>query len=203
MARAVVFDLGKVLLDFDYGIAGRRIAARGGTDPETVRRFIDHSPALFRFETGRIDRRQFFEEVRAATGFAGGIDEFSAFFADIFTPIEPMVRFHDRLRHAGLSTFIFSNTNELAIGHIRREFPFFSRFNGYILSYEHGAMKPDPALYEVVETRTGLRGSGLFYIDDRPENVATARERGWLAVVHTDPAETERAWEEASRQPIG
>lgn len=199
MARAVVFDLGKVLVDFDYGIAGRRIAARGGTDPEAVRSFIDHSPVLFRFETGRITRQEFFEEVRGATGFAGTIEEFSAYFSDIFTPIEPMVQFHEQLRRAGIPTYVFSNTNELAIGHIRRSFPFFSGFDGYILSYEHGAMKPDPALYDVVEARTGCLGSELFYIDDRPENVATGRERGWRAVVHVDPGETKRAYEEACR----
>jgi HAD superfamily hydrolase (TIGR01509 family) len=195
--KAAIFDLGKVLVDFDYSIAGRRIAARGGTQPEAVRRFIDHSPLLFRFETGRINREEFFAEVRAATGFAGTLEEFSGYFADIFTPIEPMVEFQQRLRGGGVPTFIFSNTNELAIGHIRRNFPFFAHFDGYILSYEHGAMKPDPALYEVVESVSGCRAAELFYIDDRPENIATARDRGWQGVVHQDPARTMQAWESA------
>ena len=67
--NVVVFDLGKVLVDFDYRIAGRRIAARSKLGPEEVQRFIDHSPVLFRYETGLMARSQFFEEVRAATGF--------------------------------------------------------------------------------------------------------------------------------------
>ena len=191
--KAVVFDLGKVLVDFDYSIAGRRIAARGATSANQVRDFIDHSPLLVRFETGRITREQFFTEVRAATGFRGTFDEFSEFFADIFTPIEPMVKFHAELRAGGLPTYIFSNTNELAIGHIRRNFHFFSRFDGYILSYEHGAMKPDPELYEVVESKTGCRRQELFYIDDRPENIATAAARGWQAVLHKTPDQTRNA----------
>src|SRR5947208_2462748 len=104
---------GKDLVDFDYGIAGRRIAARGRVSAEAVQELIDHSPLLFRFETGQVSQEQFFAEVRAATGFRGTIEEFSEFFADIFTTIEPMVKLNAELRQRGVPTYIFSNTNEL------------------------------------------------------------------------------------------
>src|SRR5207244_9141579 len=136
---------------------------------------------------------QFFCEVRAATGFEGTIDEFSEFFADIFTPIGEMVALQDELRERRVPTYIFSNTNELAVAHIRRNFPFFSRFDGYILSYEQGAMKPDPRLYEVVEAKTGCRSRELFYIDDRPENIETAAGRGWQVILHEAPDQTRKA----------
>src|SRR5439155_22812196 len=139
--RAVVFDLGKVLVDFDYHIAGRRIAARGKMSAGEVQKFIDHSPLLIRFETGQMSREQFFAEVKSATGFDGTLDEFTEFFADIFSPIEPMLKLHAALRQRGVPTYVFSNTNELAVGHIRKNFPFFNQFNGYVCSYEHGAMK--------------------------------------------------------------
>jgi HAD superfamily hydrolase (TIGR01509 family) len=190
--KAVVFDLGKVLVDFDYSIAGRRIAALSRMSASEVQAFIDHSPLLFRFETGEIDRQQFFSEIQAATGFRGTLAEFSEFFADIFTPIEPMVDLHDELRERGVPAYIFSNTNELAIGHIRRNFEFFSRFDGYVLSYEHGVMKPQPGLYEAVESCARLRGGEILYLDDRPENVTAGANRGWQAILHKSP-ETSRA----------
>src|SRR2546421_9218493 len=86
--KAVIFDLGKVLLDFDYSIAGRKIAARSNLSAADVQEFIDHSPLLCRFETGRIGKEQFFAEVQARTGFRGTSAEFSEFFADIFTRSE-------------------------------------------------------------------------------------------------------------------
>jgi len=181
---AVVFDLGKVLVDFDYRIAGRGIAARGALSADAVQEFIEHSPLLFRFETGQISTEQFFAEVRAATAFRGTFAEFGEFFADIFTAIEPMVQLHAELYRHGVPTYIFSNTNCLAVAHIRKNFPFFSDFDGYIYSFEHGAMKPDPRLYEVVEQRTRLRGPEIVYLDDRPENVATGLARGWRAFLH-------------------
>jgi HAD superfamily hydrolase (TIGR01509 family) len=185
--RAVVFDLGKVLVDFDYGIAARKIAGHGTMDPDAVRKFLDHSPLLYTFETGRMTEQQFFETVRDGTGFRGDFEAFANAFADIFFPIEPMIALHARVRAAGTPTYIFSNTNGIAVSHIRRRFPFFANFDGYILSYEHGAMKPDARLYEVVERQSGLRGEQLLYMDDRPENVAAGAERGWQVILQTSP----------------
>jgi HAD superfamily hydrolase (TIGR01509 family) len=149
-----------------------------------VQKFIDHSPLLFRFETGQMGREEFFAEVQSATGFDGTLDELTEFFADIFSPIQPMLNLHAALRQRGIPTYVFSNTNELAVSHIRKNFPFFSQFNGYVCSYEHGAMKPDAKLYEVVERTSRLGGSELLYFDDRAENVAAGAARGWQAVLH-------------------
>ena len=191
--EVIVFDLGKVLVDFDYSIAARRIAGRGKMLPEPLRGFIDHSPLLFRYETGLMNREQFYKEICAITGFCGDIEEFGVAFADIFAPIPPMVQLHATLRKAGFPTYIFSNTNDLAVGHIRRKFPFFNDFDGYILSYEHGAMKPDAKLYEVVEKVSGHAGGEILYLDDRPENVAAGAARGWQVILQQSPERTRAA----------
>jgi HAD superfamily hydrolase (TIGR01509 family) len=85
--------------------------------------------------------------------------------------IKPMIALQAALRADGIPTYIFSNTNGIAIGHIRRRFPFFSRFDGYILSYEVGAMKPSEKIYAAVERATGHAGEAIVYLDDRAENV--------------------------------
>ena len=186
--EVAVFDLGKVLVDFDYSIAARRIAARSTMPPADIQKFIDHSPLLVRYETGLMSREEFYSEIRAITGFLGDIEEFGSFFADIFSPMDEMIRLHAQLRERGVPTFIFSNTNDLAISHIRRNFPFFANFDAYVLSYEHGAMKPHAKLYEVVEQVTGRRGSEILYLDDRPENADAGVARGWHVIQHNDPA---------------
>src|SRR3569832_1605078 len=110
--EVVVFDLGKVLVDFDYSIAAKKFAALGRSSPEEIKNFIDHSPLLFRFETGLMTATEFFGEVCAATDFRGQESEFCQIFADIFSPIEPMIAMHAALRTRGIPTYIFSNTNE-------------------------------------------------------------------------------------------
>lgn len=188
--KSVVFDLGKVLVDFDYGIAGRKLAARAGMAATELGQFLVHVPLIVRYETGLISSQEFYEEVRAATGYLGDLEEFAQLFADIFTPIEPMIELHSELRGQGYRTYIFSNTNELAIRFIRRNFPFFQNFDGYILSYEHKSMKPESGLYEVVETKSGVRGQEILYVDDRPENVASGAARGWQVILQESPAKT-------------
>lgn len=188
--EVVVFDLGKVLVDFDYNIAAQKISKRGRITPEAIQKLVDHSPLLYRLETGLMTNEQFFSEVCAATGFGGNFEEFSGCFSDIFSPIEPMIQWHQTLREKGIPTYIFSNTNELAIRHIRQRFPFFANFNDYILSYEHSAMKPDAKLYEVVERLSGKRGDSILYLDDRAENVAAGAARNWQTILQESPAKT-------------
>ena len=185
--RAVVFDLGKVLVDFDYGIAARRIAARGKMTLGEIAQYINQSPVFLQYESGHVTTEQFYNEIRQVTGFRGDLAEFSDCFADIFVAIEPMVQLQAALRREGLAAYAFSNTNELAAEHIRRTFPFYANFDGYILSYQHGAMKPDAKLYEVVEHKSGRRSADLLYLDDRPENVVAGAARGWQVILHETP----------------
>jgi len=195
MIKALVFDLGKVLVDFDYSIAARRFAERAKLPPAEIKHFIDHSPLLFRLERGQMTSEQFYRELSGTTHFTGSFAEFREFFADIFTPINDMVQLHADLRALGFPTFIFSNTNDIAVAHIRRNFPFFANFDGYILSYEHGVMKPDAGLYEVVERESGSKDKEILYLDDRPENVAAGAARGWQVILQETPEKTRAAVE--------
>jgi FMN phosphatase YigB (HAD superfamily) len=191
----VAFDLGKVLVDFDYSIAARKIAARSAAPPDGVNRFIGESDITVKYELGLVTRREFFEQARQAIGFHGTFEEFGEFFADIFTEIPPMIELHAALRRRGVPTYIFSNTNDLAIEHIRRNFPFFKNFDGYIFSCEIGAMKPDAKIYEALEKLAGRRGADILYLDDRPENVAGGAARGWRAILHETPEKSRAAVE--------
>ncbi len=190
MVKTVVFDLGKVLVDFDYEIAARSIGSRTKLTPLEINEFMMHSPLLVRYEMGLLTSEEFYKEVCSASGYAGTLDEFGGCFGDIFSPIEPMVQLQAALRQRGIPTYIFSNTNDLAIRHIRRNFPFFTDFNGYILSYEHRAMKPDAKLYEVVEKTSGRRGPEILYLDDRSENIAAGAARGWQVILHETAEKT-------------
>ena len=191
--KAVVFDLGKVLLDFDYGIAVSQIQAFCKLSLAELQKLINQSPLLHRYETNLLSTAEFFAEVQAVSGFCGSFDQFQAMFADIFTPIEPMVALHRQVRARGVPTYVFSNTNDLAIRHIRARFPFFRHFDGYILSYEQNLMKPDPRIYAVVEQMANRQGADLLYIDDRLENLLPGQERGWQTILHQDPQTSEAA----------
>lgn len=188
--KVVVFDLGKVLIDFDYSLASRRISEKGNASIDQVRTILLETDLLYRFETGALSASGFFDQVKERTGYRGDFEEFQRGFADIFQPIPDMIQLHATLRSRGVPVFIFSNTNNIAVPHIRETYPFFAHFNGYVLSYEHGAMKPEAKLYEVVERVTGCRGAKILYIDDRAENIEAGARRGWQVILQEEPTRT-------------
>jgi len=187
---AVVFDLGKVLVDFDFQICARKMLAQCQVPLDQIRFLIQESEHLCAFETGLISPAEFYQRVRLESQFTGSQAEFELMFADIFTPISPMVELLRTLRAQGLETYVFSNTNELAVRHIASRYDFYRQFTGHILSFEQHVMKPQDPIYEAVERVAGRRGSGLVYFDDRQENIDTALQRGWRAFVHENPGQT-------------
>ena len=193
MNPVFIFDLGKVLVDFDYTIAARKIADRSEKSPADLHAFLGSSPLLVEYESGRLTRQGFYAAVTDAIGFQGDLAEFSGHFADIFSPMPEMIALHAELRQRGYQTYIFSNTNDLAVELVRRDFPFFKYFDGYILSYEVGAMKPLPKIYEAMEAMCGRKGADLIYLDDRAENIAAGAARGWRALLHETPEKTRHA----------
>ena len=190
--QAVVFDLGKVLLDFDYARLARNMKQHCDISIEDLISSLNQSELLHRYETGLLTSEAFFEEVKRISSFRHDYEHFEPLFADIFTPISEMIGLQQRLQARGVPTYIFSNTNEIAVKHIRRSYTFFSTFTGHVFSYEHRSMKPNPRIYEVVEELTDRRGSELLYIDDRPENIEQGRNRGWQVILHISPQQTVR-----------
>jgi FMN phosphatase YigB (HAD superfamily) len=188
--KAVVFDIGNVLLDFDYRKTARRIEHLCDLKADELYNTII-GPGLFvDFESGRIDAQKFFTDFQSLSSYRGGQEEFAEAFGDIFSEVPEMIVFNERLRARNIPTYILSNTNELSIAWIRKRYPFFANFNGYIFSHKQECMKPCARIYEVVEERSGLRGPDLFYMDDKEENVAAAIARGWQAVHHVSPAQS-------------
>jgi HAD superfamily hydrolase (TIGR01509 family) len=106
-----------------------------------------------------------------------------------------MIALHTELRRRGFKTYIFSNTNDLAIEHVERSFPFFKNFEGYIYSCEVGAMKPEAKIYVAMEKMCGRTGADIIYLDDRAENIQAGAARGWLAILHETPEKTRAVFE--------
>src|SRR5436190_3659110 len=180
--KAVVFDLGKVLLDFDYAIAIKNMAVHCSLAPGDLNKLLNQSTLLHRYETGLITTNEFFEEVKRLSKFCREFEIFAPIFGNIFSPIPEMIELNRQLRSRDIPTYIFSNTNELAVSHIRATYPFFAEFSAHIYSFEHRAMKPHPSIYEVVEKTAATVGPDILYVDDRLENIEEGIRRGWRTI---------------------
>ena len=140
-AQIVVFDLGKVLVDFDYSIAARKIVARCTRPVDHGRFFDDHSPLLVRYEFGLATTRGFVRGNPGRERFRRHLRRVRRILCRYLHRDPGNDRSSRRPPAPGLSDLHFFDTNHLAVTHIRRRFPFFSQFDGYIYSYKHGAIR--------------------------------------------------------------
>lgn len=200
--KIVVFDLGNVLVDFDYHESARALAAHASASAEEIYQFLFADGWLVQYEVSAISYELFYTGFCRATGYRGTREFFERWLGRVFVPIAPMVEMLEQIRARGYPTWLFSNTNDIAARCVYEDFAFFRKFTGYIYSYEIRSMKPHPPMYEALEQRSGCRGAEILYLDDRPENVEAGMARGWQGLVHRDPAETVPAvWAILDSQP--
>jgi glucose-1-phosphatase len=84
-----------------------------------------------------------------------------------------------QLNAAGHQLILFSNTNSIHCPWVFENYPEFSLFHGAVLSFEVGANKPHPQIYQSAVDTHSLVPESTLYIDDLPENIATGREFGF------------------------
>lgn len=195
--KIVAFDLGKVLLDFDYMKAAGKLVPLCGVFPLKLMGILtgEGMELLQQLELGQIGDDEFYRQLSTLVKFKGTREDFMKIFGDIFTPIDEMIQFHSELKKKGIRTYIFSNTNDTAVKWIAEHYPFYNDFDGYFLSYKMKVAKPSEAFYIKVEESTGKKGNEIIYVDDRQENIDTALSRGWSAVLYTSPEKViPRVW---------
>ena len=185
MIKAVVFDLGRVLLWFDNGLFIRALAERSGRTAEEVREIAHANLDLIRgFDRGDVAAGDFRTGVCAALGLDLGEGEFWSVYADIFTVHAPGLDVARRLRSSGLKLVLLSNTDPVRYEFVRSRFPETQFFDAYVLSYELGLLKPEPGIYLEAARRAGCPPEECVFIDDLAENVAGAEAVGMTGIVY-------------------
>ena len=177
-APAIVSDVGKVLIDFDFSIAARRLVEKCDHQAETVMSLFDDIKGPY--EVGEISDDEFVRMGMERTGFRGTAEEFTAIWCEIFTPNQPM--WDSLAAVAGkVPMFLLSNTNELHKTYFLREFEVFGHFQDGVYSHRAGCAKPGERIFRQTIERLDLDPARTFYIDDLEPNIATAASLGFQA----------------------
>jgi len=78
-----------------------------------------------------------------------------------------------------------SNTNSIHWDKLLQSYPFMRTFDRRFASQILGCAKPDAEIYNKVSTHLGAQPRQLLFIDDKLENVESARRLGWHARQYT------------------
>jgi len=184
--EVLVFDLGKVLVDFSIDKACRQIAAVAGTSDNEVHKFLFKDGLEYKFEAGEISFHDLCAAFEKQFKISLESPRLKSAASDIFTPIDSTFEILRQLRHKHFKKIPFvllSNTNEIHWEHIDRRWKVSELFDHLVLSHEVKALKPHEKIYREVLNVTGRRPSSCFFVDDIPENIAGAQRLGFDAVL--------------------
>jgi glucose-1-phosphatase len=180
--RTVIFDLGKVLVGFDFQRGYDRLQPLCGHPVSEIRQRIATTGLVPKLESGQIASRDFVSKLGETLGITLDYSEFCEIWSSIFLPgtlvPESMV--------SGLKKryelVLLSNTNEMHFEMLEQTYPILRHFEKRALSHLVGAVKPSPLIYRKAVELAGCRPEECFFTDDIPEYVEGARQLGIDAV---------------------
>jgi glucose-1-phosphatase len=176
--RALIFDIGNVLLRFDFQLALQKLARHADTAAEAILEQID--AVKDPYEAGRLTRAEFQAKAREILRYSGSDGDFVSAWEDIFTENQPVVDLVRRL-HGRLPLYLLSNTNDMHVDFILRRYSIFQLFDDAVYSYKVRAAKPEREIYEIAARQFGVRPAETLFIDDLLPNVEGARAFGFHA----------------------
>lgn len=184
----VIFDLGRVLIDFDHRRAAGKVSSFCDKSAEEIFNLFFDSPLTCLFEEGKISPQDFFLKVKETLNLKLGYPEFVSIWNDIFFLSEKNYAVYHLAKSLKrkYKLAVITNVNILHFEYLKKDFPVFSAFHHIFTSFELGAIKPKPLIYEKSVELLGTKASNIFYTDDRPELVESARRLGMQAFVFQD-----------------
>lgn len=179
---SLVFDLGKVIIDFDPMRAIRRLEGRTPYSTAELLARMKETDAVVRFESGALTSEHFYTEIAAHLKLGVSFVEFIPIWSDIFMDELILDKpFFERLKPR-YRLVLLSNTNAMHAAFLRNRFPVLDVFDSQILSHEVGAMKPSDKIYNAATNAARTTPERMFYVDDIPAYVEAASRLGWVAV---------------------
>ncbi len=184
---AVLFDLGKVLLDWDPRYYYRPFFANEETLEDFVQRVIAHEWYL-EMDAGKPSGQAIAERSRAHPEYAELIARWKEGWPLMMRgAISGSVDILDELRRRGVRLYALTNFSRETWPLAKARFEFLSWFEDAIISGEHGIVKPDPRIFELAISRCRLDPARTTFVDDMPANVEAARACGLRAIQFTSP----------------
>ncbi len=187
-ADALLFDLGRVVLDIDFHRTLVCWAGHAGCEPAQLVGRFSNDETYRRHERGEISDAEFFARLRTSLGIKLSDAQFMEGWNAIFAGEMPGIAEHLTRAAKHVPLYAFSNTNGAHAEHFSQHFAgVLSHFRAIFLSSTIGLRKPDGEAYDHVVKAIGVPASRIVFFDDLAENIEGARARGLTAVHVTSP----------------
>lgn len=195
VADALLFDLGRVVLDIDFSKVVACWAGHARCEPAHLAgRFSWRDEFYQRHEKGEISDSEFFAALRALLGVDLSDAQFLEGWNKIFAGEMPDIAKLLARAAQRLPLYAFSNTNNAHVEHFSEQYAdVLGHFREVFLSSAIGLRKPDAEAFDHVVKEIGVPAERIVFFDDLAENIEGAMARGLLAVHVKSPADVAQA----------
>ncbi len=176
--KAVLFDLGKVILDFNFEPAFHKLAKYTPLSAEAIEDYFWRSGLEVLYDGGKISSLDFYKEVKRVLKHTLSYPKFKNIWNDIFTPKKEIVELIRRLS-GDKRLVLISNTNAMHYEYVRRKYTVLNYFDRCILSFKEKTRKPDKKIYQAAAKACLAKPREIFYIDDREDLTEAAEALGF------------------------
>lgn len=185
--RAIIFDIGRVLIRIDVARAMTGLASGLSLSPEELWSAIENDPRWKDWQEGRISARDWHLHMQRRFGGSATFEQFTDAWNLVLHP-EPI---HGNELFEKLSKkyrlALLSNTDPIHVAHMEPRYDFFSYFPARIYSSKVGATKPSPIIYREALKACRVRAEEAVYIDDIAAYVTAAQQLGMTGIQFKSP----------------
>lgn len=182
----IVFDLGNVLLPFNYSKPMSYFnGLKKGLGDNFARLYRENYHVHKEFESGLLSEEQYLKIVLTWLEHTVTEEQFCKIYSDIFTMNRNVIELIPVLKEK-YKVVLLSNTNSIHKRYGYGHLDFIKWFDKVFLSHEIGSVKPEEKIYRAVESYTQKKSSEHFFIDDIQEYVDGAKKCGWDEVQFKD-----------------
>lgn len=180
--KVVVFDLGKVIFDYDLNLISNALSKYSTKEFifKDMNSFIYQNKELFfKYERGQISSIDFYKQMLTLLSLQNlSFEEFSKIWNEIFSPMQDVIDLICSLSKR-YNLALLSNTNQLHFDYLYQKYgDFFMNFKKLHLSYLMNSRKPESAIYEQVIKEHNVTPANIFFTDDNQENIYSAMFMG-------------------------
>lgn len=190
MIKQVIFDLGRVLFEWEPKLLAQELAQEDESFQHEVWKITTH-PTWLEFDLGNLNTPDLIK-IHSEQFPAKTLELFMERVPHILKPIPEGLRLVEAAKERGLKKYILSNMSHDFYHHLMKTYSFLHDFDGSIYSCHLNLAKPDPEIYQAILKEYQLKPEECLFVDDIPENIEGAKAMGIQALVFTKSENTYR-----------
>jgi putative hydrolase of the HAD superfamily len=184
MIQNIVFDMGMVLVEFDWPNYLKRLPIEPHIKELMVQEALGNAEVWNEHDRGVLSDEEFIAfACRNKPEIEQGLRMYMEGVGAIITEYDYSKEWLHTLKEQGYGIYILSNYGAAPYRYAREHFTYFDEADGIVVSSDVKMIKPEDGIYRYLLDTYHLKPEETVFLDDREDNIATARRLGMKGIL--------------------